>query len=444
MRASRGMEIRTGQVADTTTDGRGVVRDDGKTVFVHAALTGETVNFCVRRRRRQYDEGELLDVLTASPDRVEPRCAVYAACGGCSLQHVSPSRQIDIKQQALRDSLARIGGVQPERMLPAVTGSPWGYRRKARLAVKYVPKKGRVLVGFRERHQPFVTDTRRCETLHPAVGGRLHELSELIGSLSLHAQIPQIEVAAGDDVIVLVLRILAEPTEADIGQLRAFQRDTDLRVYLQTGGPSTVTPLPGDPPARLQYRLPEFDVAVEFQPTDFIQVNAAVNEQMVSQAVDLLALDAGSSVLDLFAGLGNFTLPIARRAGHVLAVEGVDEMAARAAANAAAAGLSNIEYHTANLTDPTALDLLGNCDFDRVLLDPPRAGAAEVLPAIAARGAPRLLYVSCHPGTLARDAAQLTAEFGYRLAAAGVMDMFPQTSHVESMALFERSVDQES
>ena len=439
VRDSQGAEVRTGQIADTTTDGRGVVRDAGKTVFVQAALTGETVKYRVRRRRRGYDEGELLEVLAASPDRVEPGCSVYAVCGGCSLQHVSPTRQVAIKQQALLDSLSRIGGLQPERLLPALTGPPWAYRRKARLGVKYVAKKGRVLVGFRERHQRFVTDTRRCETLHPAIGGRLHDLSALIGSLSLRAQIPQIEAAAGDDAIVLVLRILGEPTAADLELLRAFQHETGLRLYLQTGGPTTVKPLPGDEPVRLRYRLPEFDVAIEFQPTDFIQVNAAVNEKMVSQAIELLALDADCSVLDLFAGLGNFTLPIARRAGHVLAVEGAGEMVARAGANAAASGLRNVEYRTANLTDPAAVELLGNGQCDRVLLDPPRAGAAEVLPAIAASGALRVLYVSCHPGTLARDAARLVGEFGYRLAAAGVMDMFPQTSHVESMALLERS-----
>lgn len=438
--AARSEEVFTARVADTTSEGRGVIRGAGKTVFIDGAIAGEQVRYRVRKRRRNYDEAELLEVLEASADRVTPRCAVYGTCGGCVLQHVAAAAQLRLKEGVLLGNLQRIGGVRPERVLPAIGGAEWGYRRKARLGVKFVARKGRVLVGFRERYAPYVTDTRRCEILHPAVGERLGELAELIGGLSLRERIPQIEVAAGDNGVALAFRVLDPPTPGDLDQLRAFARETGLWLYLQSGGADTIQPLPGtEAPDKLRYRAPEAEADIEFEPADFLQVNRAVNEQMVAQAMSLLAPAADSRVLDLYCGLGNFTLALARRAAAVTGVEGSSAMIERARANARLAGLANIDYLVADLADARALDGLTGRTFDHVLVDPPRSGAAAVLDSIAGFAPSRLVYVSCHPGTLARDVQRLTGELGFTLEAAGVMDMFPQTAHVEAMALLTRA-----
>ncbi|UCG72138.1 MAG: 23S rRNA (uracil(1939)-C(5))-methyltransferase RlmD [Chromatiales bacterium] len=434
--AAKAEDLLQGRVVDTTAEGRGVIRGAGKTVFLDGAIAGELVRYRIRKRRRNYDEAELVAVLEASADRVEPRCAVFGTCGGCALQHIEAGAQLRLKEAVLLDNLQRIGGVQPARVLPPISGPPWGYRRKARLGVKYVAKKGRVLVGFRERHAPYVTDTARCETLHPSVGERLSDLADLIGSLTLRERLPQIEVGVGDAGAALVCRVLDAPTPGDLDKLRAFARETALSVFLQPGGADTIVPLPGAPvPDALRYRLPAADIDIEFRPTDFIQVNQAVNQQMVARALELLAPAADSRVLDLYCGLGNFTLALARRAAHVTGVEGSDAMVEQANANAALNGLKNVSYRVADLAGTDALDGLAGETFDRVLLDPPRSGAAGVLDALARFAPARIVYVSCHPGTLARDVQRLTGEFGYRLDAAGIMDMFPQTAHVEAMAL---------
>lgn len=429
-------DVLTARVVDTTPEGRGVISGTGKTVFLDGAIQGELVRYRIRKRRRNYDEAELTEVLEASPDRVEPRCAVFGACGGCALQHIDADAQLRLKERMLLDNLQRIGGVEPKRVLPPISGPAWAYRRKARLGVKYVAKKGRVLVGFRERHAPYVTDTRRCETLHPAVGERLEALSALIGRLSLRERIPQIEIAAGDNTVALAFRVLDEPTAADLAHLRDFAAETGLSIFLQRGGASTLAPLPGAGAAEpLRYAAPLADTDIEFQISDFIQVNQGVNQQMVAQAIELLAPTADSRVLDLYCGLGNFTLALARRSAGVTGVEGSAEMVERAGANARRAGLDNVVYRLGDLADGAALDPLGGERFDRVLLDPPRSGAAAVLDAIARFAPSRIVYVSCHPGTLARDVQRLTGELGYTLSAAGIMDMFPQTAHAEAMAL---------
>ena len=424
----------TAEIVDTTLDGRGIARGAGKTAFVTGALSGETVRFRRRRRRRNYDEAELLEVLEPSRDRVEPRCPVFGLCGGCSLQHLSADAQLALKQATLLDNLDRLGGVQPERMLAPVTGPAWGYRRKARLAVKDVPKKGRVLVGFREQGKPYVTDTTRCVTLHPLVGERLGELSELIGGLSIRARLPQIEVAVGDDATALVLRVLDPPSESDLERLRAFARDTGLRLFLQTGGPDSVAPLTGaGDELLLHYRLPAFDLELAFQPADFVQVNARVNERMLELALELLAPEPDSQVLDLYCGLGNFSLPLARHCGQVLGVEGDAQMVARASDNAARAGLENARFAAADLADAEALAPFADEHFDRVLLDPPRSGAAAILPAVAAHAPARLVYVSCHPGTLSRDARSAGATnwaTGWKLQ--GWWICFRKRAHVEA------------
>lgn len=420
-------------------DGRGVARLDGKAVFVHGALPGEKVRGKITRRRRDLDEAITLDVLSASPDRAEPGCAFYDRCGGCSLQHMQPARQLEAKQAMVLENLRRIGQVEPQQLLAPVSGPQWGYRHKARLAVRNVRGKGRVLVGFRERQSPYVADMTRCEILHPSVGGLLEPLSALIGSLSIRNRIPQIEVAVGDALTVLVFRVLDAPGTDDQAQLKAFAAQHDIEIQLQPGGPQSVYAL-SEPAGELYYSLPEHDVRLGFGALDFTQVNHALNRELVNQALQRLAPGADERVLDLFCGLGNFSLPLARRAGEVLGVEGDEALVARARANADANGIANARFAVADLHDGAALERASwlRESFDAVLIDPPRSGARELLPALAAMGHPRLLYVSCHPATLARDAGLLVHEYGYALRELGVLDMFPHTSHVESMALFEQ------
>ena len=426
------------QVVSLAHDGRGVARVEGKTVFVDGALPGETVVASRSRKHRRYDEATLLEVLEPSPDRVQPGCAHFGVCGGCALQHLDGTRQIEAKQAHVAEQFARVGQVEPARWLEPLRGPSWGYRRRARLAAKYVIKKERVLVGFRERAKPYVADVTACPVLAGPVGPLIGELAELVGTLSIRDRLPQFEVAVGETATALVARVLDEPTAEDRQRLRAFASARGVEIYLQPGGLDTVAPL--DPPATpLRYRLPEFDVEITFQPIDFIQVNAAINAQAVSLALELLQPTATHKVLDLFCGLGNFTLPIARRAGRVIGVEGEAGLVARARANAAANGIENAEFHVADLTADPAEALWARGGFDRVLLDPPRAGAAGVLPLIGRARPDRIVYVSCHPASLARDAGVLVNGHGYRLAAAGVMDMFPHTAHVESIAVFEDS-----
>ena len=425
-------------IESSSHDGRGVARIDGKATFVHGALPGERVRLRVVRHHRNFDEAETEAVLEPSADRVEPACPRFGVCGGCSLQHVAPVAQIESKQQALLDALRHIGHLEPERVFaPIVGSSPWGYRRKARLGVKYVGKKGKVLVGFRERSSSFVTDTERCPVLHPRVGEALAALAALIGSLDIRERVPQVEVAMGDERCILVFRVLAPPSAGDAERLRSFGAAHGFVVYLQEGGLDSIRPL--DPPGvQLTYALPEFDVELEFRPGDFTQVNFEVNRLMVARAVELLRPQPQERVLDLFCGLGNFTLPLARRAAEVVGVEGEAGLVARARANALRNGIGNARFYTANLYAALDAEPWLRERFEAALLDPPRTGAVEVLPLLPRLGVERLVYVSCYPGTLARDAAELVQRHGYRLAGVGAMDMFPHTAHVESIAVFER------
>lgn len=433
----RRREAETAQIASVTHDGRGIAALPGKKVFVAGALGGETVRFIRRKSRRNFDEAELLEIIEVSPDRIEAPCAVFGRCGGCVLQHVSIEQQRDIKFQSLKDNLARIGKVAAERWMPTLSGPDWHYRRRARLAVKDVAGKGRVLVGFRERHAPFITDMHRCEVLAKPVHELIDPLSELIGGLSVRARLPQIEVAVADNAVALVFRVLDAPTSADEAALKAFAAANRVRVYLQPAGLDSVTPLVEcDEP--LFYTLEEFEVRIQFDPVGFVQINRDVNERMVSLAVELLEVGPEHRVLDLYCGIGNFSLPLARRSAAVVGVELDGLLVAAAANNAMHNGISNVDFQAVDLSTIDGREGWLRQGCDRMLLDPARSGAADVVAHIDAANPERIVYVSCHPATLARDAGTLVNDKGYRLEAAGIIDMFPHTAHVESIAVFNK------
>lgn len=426
------------EIHDLAHDGRGVGRLDDKVVFVHGALPGERVQARLVGRNRKFDEAVTLNVEQASDERVDPRCEWFGYCGGCALQHLDPAAQVRWKQGRLAENLKRIGRVEPEQWLEPVVDEPWNYRRRARLSARLVPGKGRVLVGFREVGGRYVADIERCDVLHPEFADRLMSLSSLIGGLSIPDRIAQVECAAGDDSAAIVLRHLDPLTDADLRALVAWSDATGIAVYLQPKGPDTVHRLhPAE--HQLRYRLEAFDLDMDFHPQHFVQVNAAINRRLTERAVTLMQAGPEDRILDLFCGLGNFSLPLARQAGSVLGVELEPSMVAAAERNAAANGLDNARFRAADLQLPVEeLEWLRDA-FDGVLIDPPRSGALEVLPVVAASGAKRVVYVSCDPATLARDAGELVHTHGYVLKQAGVADMFPHTAHVESLAVFERA-----
>ena len=428
--------VESATVAALTHAGEGIIRD-GKTVFVPGALPGESIRFRRTRAHRQHDEAELVEVLSPAPQRVVPRCAHFGVCGGCALQHMSPEAQLEARQTELQDNLERVGKVTPHTWLPPLRGPVWGYRRRARLGAKFVTKKGKVVVGFRERLAPFIADVQHCDVLTPPVGDLITPLAELIMTLGIRERVPQIEVAVADNAVALVFRVLDPPSPDDLERLRAFRAAHGLRLYLQPGGLDSVHELdtPGEP---LRYELPKFKVELEFLPTDFVQINGAVNEALVSRAVELLELTPAAEVLDLFCGIGNFTLPMARSAQRVVGVEGDAALVARARHNAQRNKLENTEFHVADLARlPAGLPAAPwlRKGYTHVLLDPPRAGAREVLASVVSLEPQRVLYISCHPGSLARDLGVLVNEHGFTLEAAGVLDMFPHTAHFESLAL---------
>ncbi len=448
------------EIVDLSHDGRGVAHRDadpaddaaapagtaagdaagarGKTVFVTDALPGERVLAEPVARNRHYDEARTLEVLRASPDRVMPRCPHFGVCGGCALQHLDEDRQILAKQRVLLENLERIGKVAPERVLQPLTDQAWGYRRKGRFSVRRVQKKGRTLVGFRERDPRFVAELSVCHTVVPAIGERIGALAALVDGLEAGADIPQIEFIAGDGTVALVFRHLRPLPAGDRAALTDFAQAHGFTVFLQPGGVDSVQPLWPEVPPPLSFRLPEWDVELAFRPLDFIQVNAGLNRRMIARTLELLDPQPQDRVLDLFCGLGNFTLPLARHAAEVVGVEGDAGLVARAKENALRNGLDNAQFHAADLTEDQRGAPWMRRGFDKLLLDPPRSGAIEVLKQLPLRRFARVVYVSCHPGSLARDAGHLVGEAGFRLAAAGVMDMFPHTAHVESIALFER------
>ncbi len=425
-------------VGGLTHEGEGVVRG-GKTVFVPGALPGERIRLRRTRRHRQHDEGELLEVLAPSAARVAPRCAHFGVCGGCVLQHLAPAAQLAAKEAELKSTLERVAHVAPARWLAPISGPVWAYRRRARLGAKYVYRKGRVVVGFRERAAPYVADLAGCEVLASPAGALIAPLASVLTELSIRERVPQIEVAVADNATALVLRTLAEPPAGDLALLRQFAGQHGVRLYLQPGGLESVRPLGDGTAEPLRYGLRSFGLELEFSPTDFIQVNGPVNEALVARAATLLELTGAASVLDLYSGLGNFTLALARSAQSAVGVEGETQLVERARANAARNAITNAEFHQADLAVAPAADVPWlRRAYSHVLLDPPRTGARAMLATVARLAPRRVLYISCHPGSLARDLMALVHEHGFRLEAAGVVDMFAHTAHVESLALLVR------
>lgn len=422
-----------------THDGRGVAHVDGKAVFIDEALPGEQVEFIYTDIRKDYAEGRVSRIIEASPQRVTPECPHYGVCGGCSFQHVASDQQILIKQHLLVEQFKRIGKLDIPEIWQPLTGPHWGYRRKARMGVKYVAAKDRVLVGFREKKHQYLADINACLVMHPSVGTRLTALGEMVKGLSIRSQIPQIEVAIGDQVTVLAIRVLEPPSADDIEQMRAFSHEHNLHLCLQAKGPDSIVPLPGEPEVTPTYALPEHGIVFNFRPAMFTQVNYDINQAMINRVVDALDLKPTDQVLDLFCGLGNFTLPIAKRAGKVVGIEGDLPLVNHARANAAANGINNVEFYAADLSKDISQYTWSQQRYNKILLDPSRAGAAEVLHHLAHWQPEQLIYVSCNPSTLARDAGILVHELGFILVKAGVMDMFPHTAHVESMAWFVKN-----
>lgn len=415
-------------------EGRGVARNaEGKVVFVEGALPGERVSYQRVTGKRKFDIARVTSVLEASGSRRQPQCPHFGLCGGCATQHADSRTQMAAKQRWLEDNLERIGKVRAETLLPIIYGAEWGYRRRARLSVRYVPSRGGVLVGFRERRSSFIAQMSECHVLPPRVSALIAPLKALVDRLSVRARVPQIELAAGDNATALVFRHLEPLTEADVAFLRGFAREHSIHVWVQAGGPETARPL--EPAtSELYYELPEFGVRIGFRPTDFTQVNYEVNRVLVARAVRLLDPQPGERVADLFCGLGNFSLPLARRGAAVVGFEGNRELVERARDNASANRVV-AQFEVADLFK-TGIGAFG--PFAKILLDPPREGAIELVKALPADWPRRMVYVSCDPATLARDAAVLVQTKGFRLAAAGVVNMFPHTAHVESIALFER------
>ena len=422
-------------------EARGITRLEGKTIFVEGALPGEKVEYTSFRRKPNYEVAQADRILKASPDRVAPKCPHYGSCGGCSMQHLDSTAQVAAKQRVLESNLWHLGRLRAEQLYAPIHGPAWGYRFRARLAARFVAKKGGMLIGFHERKSSYIADMTTCPNLPPHVSKLLVPLRELVAGLSISAAMPQIELAVGEHITALVLRNLEALTAADEARVKAFADRHDVVFYLQPQGPATAYrfyPLEGP---RLTYALPEYAIEHAFSPTEFTQVNHAVNRVLVRRAMALLDPRPGERIADMFCGLGNFTLPIARLGAQVVGVEGSRELVRRAGENAAANGLADkVEYGVANLFEATSESLAALGRFDKMLIDPPREGALELVKAIDPEQAPRrIVYVSCNPSTLARDAAILVSQKGYRLLGAGVVNMFPNTSHVESIALFEKA-----
>ncbi len=433
------MAYTTAIIESLDHEGRGITHVEGKAIFIEGALPGEKVGYSSYRKKPTYEMAKVDGIIKASPARVTPQCPHFGMCGGCAMQHFDATAQVAAKQRVLEDNLWHIAKLKPESMLPPIYGPAWGYRHKARLRARYVPPKGKVLVGFNERHSSFVADMQQCEVLPPHISALIVPLQELLIQLSIRDCMPQVEVAIGENVSVLVFRILQPLEPRDEQPIRDFADKHGVQIWMQTKGPETATPFhPLDAPP-LTYSLPEFNLTYPFMPTEFTQVNPHINRVMVRRAMSLLDPQPGERIADFFCGLGNFTLPIARSGAKVVGLEGSPALVRRALQGADYNGLSQAaEFQEVDLFQVEAEDIAALGHFDKWLIDPPRDGAVELIKALPEEGGPsRIVYVSCNPSTLARDAGFLAYK-GYQLKAAGVINMFPHTAHVESMAVFEK------
>lgn len=434
-------------VESLSHDGRGVARIQGKAVFIEGGLPGERVRFAYLNKYKSYDDATLTEILESTPNRVDPPCPHFGVCGGCGLQHLRPEMQIQAKQKILLEQINRIGKVNPDNWLEPINGTALGYRRRARLSVRYVPDRGGILIGFHEKRKSFIANLNTCLVLDTKISALLPALRTLISLLSCRHRIPQVEIAVGDSATeiatakssALVFRHLLELTEQDKQLLRQFGMQHDIQIYLQANAPRPLLCLWPEKPEELSYRLPDFNIELRFAPTDFIQINSPVNRAMVSRAIQLLDIKSDDRVLDLFCGLGNFTLPLARQAKRVLGIEADAALIERARRNAALNEITNVEFMLGDLYRQGPTPPWKDFHFDKLLLDPPRNGAMEVIRLLAEPLPTRIVYVSCYPATLARDSEYLVQKLGYRLTALGAMDMFPHTTHVESMAVFVKN-----
>jgi len=430
-------------IEDLSHDGRGIARINGKVMFVNGALPGETVIVKHTGGTKNFEEGMTLEVLKASADRVEAKCKFYDSCNGCTMMHLAPEKQIEFKQNTLKQNLLKMAKLQPESWMPALTDVSWNYRRRARLSVRWVIAKDKVMVGFREKNGRYVADMDYCEILQKPLDDLLKPLAQMIEQLTIRQHIAQIEASIADEDVALIFRHLKPIGFEDEKILLAFAENNKVRIYSQSKGPNTIVEMidskqPHSSKA-LYFDMPKYNVRMEFLPSDFIQVNAKMNDKMIAQAMTLLDVQKDDVILDLFCGLGNFTLPLATQVKTVVGIEGEPSLVERAQHNAQLNQLDNVTFHVADLRKNHEQSDWFKQDYNKVLIDPPRSGAWEVLPLIAQTKAKTLLYVSCHPASLARDTDRLVHEFGFKLIKAGVMDMFPHTSHVESIALFVRN-----
>ncbi|MDP1862675.1 MAG: 23S rRNA (uracil(1939)-C(5))-methyltransferase RlmD [Thiobacillus sp.] len=420
-------------------EGHGIARIDGKVTFVDDALAGERAEITVYRKHAKYNSAHAVSILKSSAQRTTPRCQYFGRCGGCSMQHLEASAQVAAKQRVLEENLARIGKVTPDVVMRPLHGPSWGYRTRARMSARFVDKKGCVLVGFREKRSSFITDMSSCEVLTPDVSALIQPLRDMMVHLSNASRIPQVEIAVGEHITVLLFRLLEPWSDDDRAIVRSFAEQHQIQIWEQSKGPDTVKPFWPDIAPELSYSLPEFGLTMPFRPTDFTQVNVAINRALVSRAIRLLQPKAGERIADMFCGLGNFSLPIATSGAEVIGIEGSPELVARARENALRNKLPNAHFVVDNLFEMTAEKYSTLGHIDKLLIDPPRSGAAELVKSLPDSGAPhRIVYISCDAATLARDAGELCHNKGYRLEAAGVANMFPHTAHVESIALFER------
>jgi len=429
-------ELVTTTIESLSHDGRGIAHIEGKTVFIDNALPQENVNFQYTYQKNKFDEGKAVEILAPSPLRETPKCPYYELCGGCCLQHLSSQGQLEHKQNVLLEQLKHFGQIESPEILPPLTGPIWGYRHKARLGVRYVIKKESLLVGFREKNGRYITDIENCPILHPGVGNKIKALRTLIQSLEHKQDIPQIEVAIGDHNIALVIRHLTDLTDQELNALSDFAKQENFDLYLQPGGLKTIHKIyPKNSSELLSYTLPKHGVELFFHPTNFTQVNPAINQKMIDRVIDFFDIQPDDEILDLFCGLGNFTLPLAKYAKQVIGVEGEHSLVERAQQNAKHNQLENVEFHVANLAEPLPAYAWVKRQYDKILLDPPRSGAIALIPYLAKFNAKTIIYISCNPATLARDVGLLVHEHGYQLQKTGIMDMFPHTGHVESIAV---------